>query len=251
MCGINAICLGYETKQKGQNMTMSVVVGLVAMCCAMSGTVRAQEDRSIVFQVEDQSGTTIVLSLDDQNFASSTYDGSLTFSGTVETLDGGSYDLTINTNIWLLNRATPISTTSPAGKDAVGAAQDSGWVTATLKQVMPSGSVSETQIQTSNAETQLFVEGDYEDLENVTAGLYNAGNFEQALAHCLTLLTTGPGDGPVGDGGMNLATCRIAAEETCGEDCLQSVTVGVTFNENGHVASTSCSFECKDPCPPS
>lgn len=225
--------------------------GLALSCVLLCGSGNAQTERSIVFHAEDDSGNAFVLSLVDQDFDRPSYDGSLEFSGSIQTTQGASYQVTLRSNLRLLTNATRVSnSTISSATRAIGHSQDGEWIAVTEKAPMPEGSVSETHIEESMAESQLFVEGDYADLADATHGMYNAGNLELALAQSLaSLITTSPGDGPGEGGQMNLASCTNAAKGVCGNDCIKSVTFEVTYNEDGDVASTSCTFECKEYCP--
>jgi len=223
-------------------MVRNVFLGLAVTCgswCCIAG---AQAQRSMVFETEYLDGTELVLSLDDQDFGASSYDGSLVFSGTMTSADGAWYEITIATNTGFLTNGTQVSnTTISSPSDAIGFSHDSEWIAVTQSQSTATGSISETQVVSENVEAWLTVDGDYADLET--------GSLELALAQSLVSLVTSSAGGPTTGGVMNLSSCTIAAEDTCGEDCVKSVTFTITYNEDGDVASTSCSFECKDPCP--
>lgn len=209
-----------------------------------------QTERGMTFQVLDQNATLFQLTLVDQDFDAPGYDGSLVFSGTASTPEGTPYAITIVTNLRLLTNGTRVlNSTIASPPQAIGFAPDMSWVAVTRTEPAPGGSLSITQIETSEMETRLAVEGDYPDLEAATGGMYDAGSLELALAQSLASLMARPGGGPVGGGAMNLASCKVAAEDVCGDGCVKSVTLTITYNAEGNVASTSCSFECKDDCP--
>lgn len=225
--------------------------GLALSSILLCGVGNAQTERSIVFHAEDEGGNAFVLSLADQDFDHPTCDGSLEFTGSIQTPQGASYQVTLKSNLRLLTNATQVSnSTISSATRAIGHSQDGEWIAVTEKAPMPEGSVSETHIEESTAGSQLFVVGDFADLADATHGMHNAGNLELALAQSLAfLITTNSSDGPGEGRQMNLASCTNAAKGVCDSDCVKSVTFEVTYNEDGDVASTSCTFECKEPCP--
>lgn len=214
----------------------------------IAGAAMAGPPRSMVFQSELPDGSTIILELDDEDYAAPEYDGGLEFVGTVTPPMGDPYDFSLRTDIGLLSTATRVcAVTFSTASGALAIGNTSTWVALTETTQTTTGSNSVTDIVTNGVEAELAMTGDFSDLATVASGLYSTGTLDLALAQSLVFVLSAPGSCTTPH--VNLATCINSAKDACGYNGVASVDFEIETDADGNVISTSCSFTCKDPCP--
>lgn len=231
--------------------SLLALVGSATLCHAGL----AQASRTITFQTAMDDGSELVVSLVDDDFDSPAFDGSLTFVGTLLPVAGSPAAVTIETTIGILHAGTAgevVTVSTPSA--AIGYIPTQRWLAVSESGVVVAGTgtaISTSTLLYSDGSTgELTIEGDFGDLETQAAGVHASGSLALALSQTLTMMARRGGGLQGGTEQVpTLANCTTAARNVCGENCVESVTYSVTTDSEGNVTGSSCSFECKDPCP--
>lgn len=230
-------------------MTIRFLLGGCALSLAAALSANAQAPRSMTFETTLPDGSTLVLELEDQDFSSPEYDGSMVFTGQSTSTSGSTTQVTFRTDTGFLATATALcAVTLGSTSTALAFTQDTQVVALSETTTEVNNAATTTQLLTGGSTGSLASTGSYADLESAAANLHTAGSVQLAIAQSLTfavngLLTCANSDH------VNFRECQNAAANICGSGCVASVEYEFTTDGNGNITSSSCDFTCKNPCP--
>ena len=207
----------------------------------------AEPPRSLVFETVRPNGDTIVLSLQEANFAAQDFDGLLTFNGTFTGHDGSEFDLIVQTSVaHLASDAQNCVTTLDAGTVVLGISSDMAWLGLSVLTDEPAATVVWTDTVSTGEASSLTVSGNYLDLAAEFAQFPSTVEFDIVLAQSLAVMTSNSGSACAGTE-VDFDTCIANAALVCGAGCVKSVTFVAVYDING-VVRYECSITCKDDC---